>query len=89
MNYFQSILSNKPAASGNKEEVSLLADWASYSTQPDIEAAGTSTSQTLFGHVDKAGSKVSELIQSSYSSVSRGVSSGVAALPTAETFRYR
>jgi hypothetical protein len=89
MNFFQSVLGNTPAASTNKEDVSLLADWASYSNQPDIEAAGPSTSETLFGHVDKAGSKVSDLFQSSYSSVSRGVSSGVAALPTAETFRYR
>ncbi len=81
--------SSQAAPARKEESVGLLSDWTSYN-QKDVETGGPSTSggpSTLFQSVDKAGSKVSELFQNSFSSVKQGVANGVAALPSAETFR--
>mmetsp|Transcript_26139 Transcript_26139/g.57135 ORF Transcript_26139/g.57135 Transcript_26139/m.57135 type:complete len:234 (-) Transcript_26139:294-995(-) len=86
MNFFSNLLGQPSTNARQGETTSLLSDWNNYShAKSDVEA-GPSTSDTLFKTVDKAGSKVAEFFQSGVTTVSTGVSRGVAALPSAETF---
>eukprot|EP00798_Chlamydomonas_sp_ICE-L_P020258 gene20258-27012_t len=86
MNFFNQMMGK--SSTSEADEVSLLADWKSYSTNtPDVESgAGPSTSDTLFKHVDSARNITTDLFRTSYTAVSEGANSAVAGLPTAETF---
>jgi hypothetical protein len=80
------------AQAGTGETTSLLADWNSYSntsTSRDVEAgtSSSSTQEALFQSVESAGQTVSNFFSQSITTVQRGVQSGVAALPTTESFR--
>ncbi|KAL6755433.1 Got1/Sft2-like family-domain-containing protein [Haematococcus lacustris] len=69
------------------ESTSLLADWQTYSRTHDVEAAAPSTSESnLFQSVDKTSSNVGNFLQTSFASVSSRVTSGMANLPTTESF---
>ena len=93
MSWFTNLVGGK--GQGTQEEgASLLQDWNSYSAR-DVEsgAASSSGADSLFKTVEgagtNAGAKITELFSSVTSSVTTTVKGGVAALPTAETFRYR
>lgn len=88
MDALKNLFGGGQQASQAPETTSLLSDWQSYNKTParDVES-GPSTSDALFQNVEKAGTSVSGFFKDSFTTVKQGVQTGVAALPTAETFR--
>lgn len=88
-----------PGSAAAGAQTSLLSDWQSYSGR-DVEAGvrqgAGSNSEGLFGapgaslaqSATQAGSSVSSFLQTSFTTAKQSVSTGVAGLPSAESFRF-